>query len=224
MPFEFFSGAGSALSLLDLVVALSLALLLGLGMSGVYRLTFSGFTYERSFLVTLVTMPPIVAVVMSFIASNLALSLGMVGALSIIRFRTVIKDSRDMVFLFWTIAVGLGCGTGNAIPAIVASLFLAGALLVLHFVRFGAARRTDFMLVIHGQGREALSATREQVRGAVGAAQIRSLEQDDDGWELVLELRLDDVDADALPWLAALRETSGVGRVSLLAPQLALPV
>lgn len=224
MPFEFFTSAGSALSLLDLLVALSLALLLGLGMAGVYRLTFSGFTYERSFLVTLVTMPPIVAVVMSFIANNLALSLGMVGALSIIRFRTVIKDSRDMVFLFWTIAVGLGCGTGNAVPATVASIFLAAALLVLHFVRFGASRRTDYVLVVHGRGDEALETARRTVRDGVTAAEMRSLEHDDDGWELVLELRLEGTGPRALGWLAALRATAGVGRVALLAPQLSLPV
>lgn len=224
MPFEFLSSAGSALSLLDLVVALSLAFLLGLGMAGVYRLTFSGFTYERSFLVTLATMPMVVAVVMSFIANNLALSLGMVGALSIIRFRTVIKDSRDMVFLFWTIAVGLGCGTGNAVPAAVASALLAAALFLLHFVRFGAARRSDYMLVIRGREHGALESARTLVREAYAAVQIRSLEQDEEGWELVIELRLDDADADVLPWLAALRGIDGVDRVSLLAPQLALPV
>jgi uncharacterized membrane protein YhiD involved in acid resistance len=198
--------------------------LLGLMMAGVYRLTFSGFTYERSFLITLATMPVIVAVVMSFIANNLALSLGMVGALSIIRFRTVIKDSRDMVFLFWTIAVGLGCGTGNAIAALAASIFLAGALMVLHAVRFGATRRSDYVLIIQGVGDDALAAARQQVSTGAAAAQMRSLEQDDDGWELVLELRLTDVDPADLPWFGDLRRTEGVGRVSLLAPQLSLPV
>lgn len=224
MPYDFFTGAGSALSLLDLLVALSLAFLLGLAMAAVYRLTFSGFTYERSFLITLVTMPPIVAVVMSFIANNLALSLGMVGALSIIRFRTVIKDSRDMVFLFWTIAVGLGCGTGNGVPAALASAFLGTTLLLLFYLGFGASRRTDYVLVVVGIGDAALEAARAELRKSAIAAQIRSLEHDDDGWELVLELRLEGTDPAALGWLEALRGTAGVSRVSLLAPQLSLPV
>lgn len=224
MPTDLLTGAGSALSLLDLLVALALSFLLGLMMAGVYRLTFSGFTYERSFLITLATMPVIVAVVMSFIANNLALSLGMVGALSIIRFRTVIKDSRDMVFLFWTIAVGLGCGTGNAVAALVASLFLGAVLLVLHAVRYGATRRSDYVLVIQGSSDAALTTAREQAAAGAAMAQMRSLEHDDDGWELVLELRTTDADPASMPWLGDLRRTEGVNRVSLLAPQLSLPV
>jgi len=152
MNYDFLATAGTALSLVDLLVALSLAFLIGLGMALVYRVTFRGFTYDRSFLVTLVTMPPIVAVVMTFISTNLALSLGMVGALSIIRFRTVIKDSRDMVFLFWTIAVGLGCGTFNWGPVTVASLFIASVLLILYFVDYGKSRRRDYVLVLKGAG------------------------------------------------------------------------
>ena len=224
MNLDFLADAGAALSLIDLTVALALATAIGLGLALVYRLTFTGFTFERTFLVTLVTMPPIVAVVMAFIANNLALSLGMVGALSIIRFRTVIKDARDMVFLFWTIAVGLGCGTNNWLASVVASLFLATVLMVLHFLRFGAAKRTDYVLVVRGSSSKALGEARAVVQQAVAGAQLRSLEQDDEGWELVLELRLEDVPPEALDWMNDLRSRDGVGRVSLLAPQLSLPV
>src|SRR5690625_5465921 len=70
-------------------------------------------TYERSFLTTFVLISPIVTMVVYFIQGDLVVSLGLVGSLSIIRFRTPIKDTRDMVFLFWSIAVGLGAGTGN---------------------------------------------------------------------------------------------------------------
>ncbi len=224
MNLDFLTDAGATLSLIDLTVALALATALGMGLALVYRVTFSGFTFERTFLVTLVTMPPIVAVVMAFIVNNLALSLGMVGALSIIRFRTVIKDARDMVFLFWTIAIGLGCGTNNWLASVVASVFLASVLLVLHFLRFGAVKRTDFVLVVRGTEAEALPATRTLVRDAVAGAQLRSLEQDDDGWELVLELRLEDAPPETLGWVQDLRQLAGVGRVSLLAPQLSLPV
>src|SRR5690625_5583288 len=82
-------------------------------------------TYERSFLTTFVLISPIVTMVVYFIQGDLVVSLGLVGSLSIIRFRTPIKDTRDMVFLFWSIAVGLGAGTGNWTITIVASIIVA---------------------------------------------------------------------------------------------------
>ena len=96
------------ISILDMIISLGTAIVIGLWVVLVYRTTHRGLTYERSFLLTILMTAPIVGLVMLLIGSNLALSLGLVGALSIIRFRNVIKDSRDMVFLFWSIAVGLG--------------------------------------------------------------------------------------------------------------------
>ena len=102
---------GVAISIVDLLISMSVAIMLGLFIVFVYRVTHRALNYERSFLVTLLMMSPMVALVIMLIGSNLALSLGLVGALSIIRFRNVIKDSRDMAYLFWSIVVGLGSGT-----------------------------------------------------------------------------------------------------------------
>ena len=216
---------GIAISMVDLMLGLVLASVLGMAVVVVYRITHRGFHYERSFLITLVMMPPIVGIIMMLIGSNLALSLGMVGALSIIRFRTVIKDSRDMVYLFFTISVGLGCGTYNWIVTVVATLFLSALLFVLHFLQFGTAVHADFALVLSGKGIRPEPSMNETIRKHVSFLEVRSLNIDNDGWEVVYEVRFlkgrQLVDRD---FLEELKKTYDVDRVSLLAPQLSLPL
>ncbi|MBO34457.1 MAG: DUF4956 domain-containing protein [Rhodospirillaceae bacterium] len=212
-------------STLDLLMTLSLAFTLGIWTVFVYRISHQGLTYERSFLVSLVLMPPIVAVVMMFIGSNLALSLGMIGALSIIRFRTVIKDSRDMIYLFWAIAIGLGTGTLNWGESIIACMFLGGALLLIHFFHFGERQRANFILVMNGEGPSIKDGIIPIVSEFVSYSSIRSMELKEDGWEMVIELTLDDPNAN-IPrqLLEKVRAVPGVGNASLLAPHLSLPI
>ena len=149
MPSTIANSEILAISLIDLSISLLVAIGLGLFCAGIYRWTHRGLTYERTFSYS-VLMPAIVGLVMMLIGSNLALSLGLVGALSIIRFRTV-KDS-DMVFLFWGIAIGLGCGTFNWIAVGVSSLFIAAIILVLYYLEYGKQQHFDCVLVIDGDG------------------------------------------------------------------------
>jgi uncharacterized membrane protein YhiD involved in acid resistance len=217
--------SGISISLTNLLIGLSLAILLGLVIVATYRTSHRGFHYERSFLLTLVMIPAIVAVVMMFIGSNLALSLGMVGALSIIRFRTVIKDSRDMVYLFFAIAVGLGCGTYNWTATIVTTFFLAAAMVSLHFLYFAKPMQSDFVLVFSGPGTLPGNDFVESIRKRMDYLQIRSINSENDEWEMVFEVRFfnDHVFSEA-NLLEELRESHSVSRVSFLAPQLSLPV
>ena len=216
---------GIAISLIDLFVGLVLATVLGMVIVFVYRWTHRGLHYERSFLVTLVMLAPIVAVVMMLIGSNLALSLGMVGALSIIRFRTVIKDSRDMVFLFFTIALGLGCGTYNWIVTTVATVFLSAVLLTLHVLQFGKAMHEDYVLVLSGQGGKPEGVVKDILKSYVEHFGVRSVNISNDGWEMVFEIRsFSEREQSEEDMLNELKHTPGVDRLSLLAPQLALPV
>ena len=216
---------GVSIALIDLVIGLSLSVLLALGGVGVYRYTHQGFNYERSFLVAQVMVAPIVAVVMMFIGSNLALSLGMVGALSIIRFRTVIKDSRDMVYLFWMIAIGLGCGTYSWVAVSIASAFIACVLLALGFIRFGQILQADYVLVVSGIGENATGLIREVLERNVRNYQMRSFDITDEDWELVFELRsVSDEGWSGSEITGELRNLERVRKVSLLAPQLALPL
>ena len=108
-----------------------------------YWLSHDGSIYSKKFNVSLVAMTVITTTVMIVIGNNIALSLGMVGALSIVRFRTAIKDSRDTVYIFWTIVVGICCGSGDYLVAGVGSAF-AFVLLLL----FGRVRTDSRMLLI----------------------------------------------------------------------------
>lgn len=98
---------------LDMVIALGLALAIGLFILLIYRKTFSGVMYSASFGLSLLALTLITTLVILAVTSNVVLSLGMVGALSIVRFRTAIKDSRDTIYIFWAIVVGICCGAGS---------------------------------------------------------------------------------------------------------------
>ena len=108
-----------------------------------YRLSHEGSIYSKKFNVSLVTLTVITTMVMIVIGNNLAMSLGMVGALSIVRFRTAIKDSRDTVYIFWTIVAGICCGAGDFLVASVGSAFVFVLMLV-----FGRIRNDSRVLMI----------------------------------------------------------------------------
>ena len=108
-----------------------------------YMISHRGTIYSKKFNVSLVVLTVLTSMVMTVIGNNVALSLGMVGALSIVRFRTAIKDSRDTVYIFWTIIVGICCGVGDFIVAGIGSGFVFILFLIL-----GAIKNNNRMLVI----------------------------------------------------------------------------
>lgn len=126
-------------------------ILIRLGMSAIlaciiyitYWLNHAGGIYSKKFNISLIGLTVLTTTVMIVIGSNLALSLGMVGALSIVRFRTAIKDSRDTVYIFWTIVVGICCGAGDYRVAALGSAFMFVLLLL-----FGRAKNDDRVLLI----------------------------------------------------------------------------
>ena len=120
----------TSISLLDMGIALVLAFCLGLFIFMVYKKTFSGVMYSSSFGVTLVALTMITTLVILAVTSNVVLSLGMVGALSIVRFRTAIKEPLDIAFLFWSIAVGIVLAAGMIPLAVIGSVVIGIVLLV----------------------------------------------------------------------------------------------
>ena len=120
----------SSVTLLDMGLALLLAFGLGLFIFLVYQKTFSGVMYSSSFGVALIAITMITTVVILAVTSNVVLSLGMVGALSIVRFRTAIKGPLDIAFLFWSIAVGIVLAAGMIPLAVIGSVFIGLVLLV----------------------------------------------------------------------------------------------
>jgi len=179
---------------------------------------------ELTFMTSLVILAPIVAVVMMFIRGNLVLSLGLVGSLSIIRFRTPIKDTRDMVYLFWSIAVGLGAGTYNWGLVTLASVFLVAVIFILYLIKYGRSQNHDFILVVSGESDYASKLLIDIIRKYTKESKIRSQRISDDQWEVIFELQFSDEQAVLDELVKELKAVQGVGSVSLLAPQLALPV
>ena len=120
----------SSFSLIDSLIGMATAFLIGLFIYWVYKKTFNGVIYSHSFNISLMVMTLTTALVIMGISQNVLLSLGMVGALSIVRFRTPIKDPMDLIFLFWSVAAGILCGAGF-IPLVAFGSVVIGLVIIL---------------------------------------------------------------------------------------------
>ncbi|HZK33746.1 MAG TPA: DUF4956 domain-containing protein [Bacillota bacterium] len=209
--------------MLNLLVSLFFSVVLAAFIAIVYRAVHKSMSYEPAFLTTITAMAPIVTMVMFFIQGNLVLSLGLVGSLSIIRFRTPIKDSRDMVFIFWAIGVGLGCGTYNWTITIAATLVIALVLTVLFLIKYKKPIHGEYVLVVTGQG----SLSSDEIEAVLKSydlyARVRTKQIEDDKWEIIYELIVSQSDL-VKGLVEDIDKLDDVNKVSLLAPQLALPV
>lgn len=143
------SGLLSTQTILQMAMALILSLLAGMGLYWVYKKTFRGVVFSTSFGVTLIGMTVLTTMIVLAISTNVVLSLGMVGALSIVRYRTAIKEPMDLLFLFWGITLGITVGAGMYILALIASLVLTG---LLFFFGKGKPGRQVYVLVVHYTG------------------------------------------------------------------------
>lgn len=132
--FNIFENTGE-LSAESIIFNVLMAAVLGAFIYLSYYLSHKGTIYSKKFNASLVVLTVLTGTVMTVIGNNIALSLGMVGALSIVRFRTAIKDSRDTVYIFWTIIVGICCGVGDYLVACVGSIVTFAVLLILGFIR-----------------------------------------------------------------------------------------
>ncbi|OPL20100.1 MAG: hypothetical protein AVO35_01200 [Candidatus Aegiribacteria sp. MLS_C] len=145
---EWFTTASEDLgySPMSVLVNMVLALLAGLLIAVIYRRTHKGLSYSQSFVVTLVLMCITVSAVMMVIGSNLARAFALVGALTIVRFRTVVKDTRDTAFIFFALTEGIASGTGNYVLTFFSTLFIGTVALLLFRTNFGSMHRSEFML------------------------------------------------------------------------------
>ncbi len=133
--YQFFQGTSTGVSVDDLVLRVAVAVVLGLIIFVSYWISHAGTIYSQKFNINLITLTVLTATVMTVIGNNIALSLGMVGALSIVRFRTAIKDARDTTYIFWAIICGICCGVGQFMAAGIGSAAVFAVLLVLGRVR-----------------------------------------------------------------------------------------
>ena len=142
----------SSFSLLDTALCLGAAFVIGLFIFYVYQKTYSGVLYSRSFNVSLVAILMVTTLVICGVTSNVVLSLGMVGALSIVRFRTAVKDPMDLLYLFWAITTGITTGAGMYVLALIAAVVMI-AMIFLFYHKQQKGR--IYIAVIHYQGDEA---------------------------------------------------------------------
>ena len=136
-------------SIIDTILSLVLAFGLGMFIYFIYKKTFQGVMFSRSFGVSLVALTMISTLIILAVTSNVVLSLGMVGALSIVRFRTAIKDPMDLIFLFWSISTGIICGAEMYKIAIISSLIITIGLFVLELTPAGKA---SVLLIVNAKG------------------------------------------------------------------------
>lgn len=141
--FNLLQGATSIVGLEDMLLRILVSCVLGAAIFASYWLSHAGTIYSQKFNVNLVTLCVLTTTVMAVIGSDIALSLGMVGALSIVRFRTAIKDARDTTYIFWAIIVGICCGVGQFVAVSVGS---AAVFVLMLFL--GRIRNDDRMLLI----------------------------------------------------------------------------
>ena len=194
----------TSVSILDMAVALVLAFGLGMLIFLVYKKTFSGVMYSSSFGVTLVALTMITTLVILAVTSNVVLSLGMVGALSIVRFRTAIKEPLDIAFLFWSIAVGIVLAAGMIPLAVIGSVVIGVMLLV--FVN----RKTHvnpYIVVLQCDGYDSETQARTFLESHAERCAVKSKSARKGLVELNLEVRLKDGNTD---FINALSELDGV--------------
>lgn len=161
----------TSFSALDMAIALGLAFVLGLFIFMVYKKTFKGVMYSASFGVSLLSMTLITTVIIMAISSNVILSLGMVGALSIVRFRSAIKEPLDIAFLFWAISIGIVLGAGLIPLAVFGSLFI-GIILVVFINQ--KSSDNPYILVLKCTGDDSEKAAMDYVSKKVKKHVVKS--------------------------------------------------
>ena len=178
----------TSVSMLDMVIALVLAFLIGLFISFVYKKTFTGVMYSNSFGVSLIAMTMITTLVILAVTSNIVLSLGMVGALSIVRFRTAIKEPLDIAFLFWAIGAGIVLAAGLIPLAIFGSVVIGIILLI--FVN-KKSYTAPYIIVLHCDDEKAEKESMEFLKQQVKRISVKSKSVQKGRIELNVEIQLD---------------------------------
>lgn len=197
-------------SLLDTCIGLAAALLVGLFIFMIYKKTLTGVLYSDGFALTLVGLSLVTTLVIMAVTSNVVLSLGMVGALSIVCFRTAIKEPVEIVFLFWSLAVGIVIGAGMIPLAIIGSA-LIGVILLLFANR--KIRKQPYILVVSCKDEAAEQRITEILAKAVEYYTVKSKTVNAAGIEFTAELRTKDAET---AFVNRITELEGVGNATLV--------
>lgn len=206
---EIFSTT-TTLTYSDVVLGLLVTLALSMFIFYIYKKTYSGVLYSKNFNITLVVVSLVVCVIMLGISRNLALSLGLIGALSIVRFRNAVKDSKDVAFLFWSISVGIINGVQFYKLSVTATVFIG---IVLVFLSKKIVINHPYLLILKGSefGEKEISNT---LKKFCSRSQIRNRIVTDSENELTIEIKIKDKDHSGL--LKELKKIKGIDKVMMV--------
>lgn len=197
-------------SVVDTVVGLLFALAVGLFIFLIYKKTFSGIMYSTGFAMSLIGMALVTTLVIMAVTSNVVLSLGMVGALSIVRFRAAIKEPMEIVFLFWSLAAGIVIGAGMIPLAVIGSLVIGIIFVVFANRKFSNA---PYILIVNCDEEETEKSILKTVGKSVGKYIVKSKTVSDAGIELTMEIRVKD---NTTSFVNRVKEIRGVSMATLV--------
>ena len=205
------AGFNTDVSTAQIVMSLLVALAAGLFILLIYRLTMRGIAFNRGFEITILLVTAISGMIVLTITSNLALSLGMVGALSIVRFRTAIKETSDTAFMFWAVASGITAGAGFYLITVIGCLFIGLVALLAVRVTKNVAR--PYLLVVRSVSGDANTAIEKLLEQHHIRRRLSSVVQNERYAEIIYEVS---VSAAQQRLVAAVRTIPGVSSVSLV--------
>jgi hypothetical protein len=198
------------------LLVLLLAFCVGHAIGWTYMVTHTSLSYSQMFVAALVVMPPIVSVVMILLSGNVSIAFGLLAVFAVVRFRNVLKDTRDTVFILWAIIQGMAVGTMRFSIAVMALLCIAGMFLYLRFTAFGSRHRYDVVLSLHWTGEAAAMAAIRPIlhRHAVRAKLASQRASGEEGVDVSYRMLLRDPTR-SRDLIAELQQTEGVANASL---------
>jgi uncharacterized membrane protein YhiD involved in acid resistance len=186
-----------------------LSLLIGIALYWLYRKTYAGVVYSRTFAISIIGMTVLTCAIIATIQSNVVLSLGMVGALSIVRYRTAIKDPMDLIYLFWSVASGIAVGAGMFYIALFVLVVMATMLLVVKYKK--SPRDEMYILLIHYTAKDIEEAVRRALGTNPYKIKSKTLRRKDT--EMAIEVR---VKRNNTAFVDALQEAEGIVDLTLV--------
>ncbi len=209
--YKFLYDGSVTISPTTVLISMGIALVLSFILFITYKITYNGVSYSKKFNVSLIMLSLITTMVMNIIGSSVALSLGMVGALSIVRFRTAIKDPRDTSYIFWAICIGLGMGTSNYYIASIGTIIISVISIILSF----SLKGDDTFLIIVKTSTKDVDKVRNELFKLYRACKLRSEVINGDTTEIVYQIKMnkkEDVNS-----YEKIRKFKGVKSVNIIA-------
>ena len=185
---DFWTAQFSSFTPATVLLTLAFALITGVLISLVYKITYRGVLYSPQFSMVLIMLTLVTAPVVMAIGSNVALSMGMVGALSIVRFRTAVKDPLDTAYMFWALTMGILLGAGLYLIALIVVLCISVLMIVLSFAKLSSTNA--YLLVVH-YDEFCEGAIQSELRRSVKTSKLRSKTLTRGGAEMTYEVRID---------------------------------